>query len=110
MGYRLCIDDNIQKIDYYGTKLYGYFGAFAFEMDFMSSVKYLLSINKIEDNSYFDYGSNIEVELTAEEFNTFIKLYSEDYQKYTGTNYCMVNDSEIKELMKTPNNKILSWG
>lgn len=81
MGYRLGIktideNDNIKEI-YYGTILYGYCD----ELNLLS-FKYLVVLNKIEEDTFFDYGAKNRFFLTYDEFMLFIYLYNEDLKKY----------------------------
>lgn len=101
MGYRLNIYkikenektyENEFKIIYYGTKLYGYND----HEKFLSYI-YLVSIGKLEYDSYFDYCEENKLILNKKELTIFINLYMEDYFKYCNWKH---TKKEIKEKFK----------
>lgn len=117
MGYRLDITNKEETINYYGTKHYGY----SFQMaedgaEEFESIRYLIELGKIDPYECFFYCSDIEIELTADEFEHFIKLYSKEwedicsfYADWAGGKTLLDNE-DIQKLLKDKGNKILSWG
>ena len=95
MGYRL----NIDKLEhgalsniYYGSKLFGYE-----ESSDQLSYIYLLSLGKIDVDTYFDYSANIEIPLNLREFIIFINLYNLDLNKYVKEKDYIINIPEIQK-------------
>ena len=108
MGYRLYVNADAQPDKVYsGYKLYGYV-----EPDKLSSLQYLESLGKVNDDCYFfDYGDDPAIVLTAEEFRKFAKLYDADR-----LNAALFSDVKTlyeqenwKELVDLPKNKTLHW-
>lgn len=115
MGYRLDIykkeDRTINRETdclFYGTKLFGYC-----KNNELDSFKYLVELNKCNENIYFDYGLDIEIELTHDEFIKFITLYAEDYKKFWGEDKefnLFDEEPELKECLNYKGNFVISWG
>lgn len=112
MGYRLGVktideNDNIKDI-YYGTKLYGYVD----EQDLLS-FKYLVILNKLDEDAYFNYGASHRIFLTYDEFKLFIYLYNEDLKKYRSEYFKNEPDNTfLKEFYNLDDEcmYILEWG
>ena len=84
MGYRLyCRDADNENSEVCYGKLYGYIEPDADELE---SVKYLVSIGKVEqeDAILFDYDWFFATKLSAEEYRKFIDLYEAEYAKHSG--------------------------
>lgn len=110
MGFRMdVIDAEHPELKYSETKLFGYF-----EGKGLRSYQYLLSKGKIEGDEIFDYGLDLEIELTAEEFREFIDLYNADYMdawhNAPGWNITEGDYEQIDALKSTKSKKIISWG
>ena len=107
MGYRLDIRNDKNTIEFYGTKHYGYNFEYGYKCDKQCleypSYCFLKSIDRVSGWEHWDYGSNIHIILTAEQFKTFITLYSlECYGN-------ILEEKEIKELLEDKGNKLLTW-
>lgn len=116
MGYRLEITNKEKTIEFYGTKHYGYSFAVAEDgAEEYESVRYLIELGKIEYDDVFRYGFDVEIELTADEFEHFIKLYSKEWEDLRSgyvdwqNRKTLLELEEIQELLKDKGNKILSW-
>jgi hypothetical protein len=111
MGYRIDITSkNNPKLNYYGTKYYGYKFDMICELEKneIPSVTYLLELGKFdEDTTFFDCDEN-EIELTADEFKHFIELYSKEWEKIGKTS--LIELPSIKALIEDTGNKIIKWG
>jgi hypothetical protein len=108
MGYRLEISEIKDKKAEYkacGGKLYGYTD----ETNFKSR-QYLVDKGYLTGDEYWDYGCVDDIKVSAQEFREFIKLYNEDWNNSGKFKDDILNDEEIKELMKNDNDKILEWG
>lgn len=123
MGFRLeCKCANNENIDFYGTKLYGYYKG----IDNFPSIKYLESIGAkivlgLEDDetfeSYFDYMSHTpELTLTHDQFLIFITLYSYDWNFTVDKKYFynkdfenFLEDETIKKLIESNDDIIIYW-
>lgn len=117
MGYLLyVISKENENLNFYGTKHYGYtFELVEDGIEEFESVKYLVELGKLELYDFFNYSSDIEIELTADEFKHFIELYSKEredlfggYADWSGAK-TLLDNPEIKELLKDKSNKILRW-
>lgn len=119
MGYRLEITDKSTNKIFYGTKLYGYYGNTIEEMKDLLSIKFLKSIDVIDnldystyDGNYWDYGFNNPIDLTSEDFNKFIIFYLVDlmmYGSYVNPIYFSAIVDELIPFINT-NDKHLEWG
>lgn len=121
MGTRLNVryPDN-DRIVYDGTKMYGYISEDIFKN--LSSFKYLkdeLGLFTDEEAEEFILivtvanGSDDEYELSAEEFDKFIRLYNADYQTHHPSYiipHDLLQEHEIQELLRSPKSKVISWG
>lgn len=106
MGYRLNVKDlNDTSLEFYGTKLYGYYKETELE-----SYKYLKSLGKVTEETMWDYCFENKIILTCEEFNIFIKLYAADFKKEAHINLKDYLDYDIlKKIKKTKAKKELTW-
>lgn len=114
MGYRLNIDKlqegKLNNI-YYGTKLFGYE-----QLSNQLSYVYLLSLGKIDVDTYFDYSNNIEIPLNLKEFIIFINLYNQDLNKYIENKDSFINLPEIQkeisgiDIINDNEIYVISWG
>ena len=106
MGYRLnirCFSD--PRLNFYGTKLYGYQ-----DPEKLKSKQYLKTIFPDYDVDASYYEGDPHLTLTADEFEQFIKLYSEDWFAYSGESLSKYEGFETIELMlRSPFSKELSW-
>lgn len=112
MGFRIFIENKSHTLAFYGTKHYGYCSVDIAELP---SFKYLESIRKVEseDSLTLDAGVYFDpIILTAEQFNTFIKLYNEEYMSGISWNQPgnMLEDDEMIKLMNDKEDKEVSWG
>lgn len=104
MGYRLSIDDGVNK--FYGTKLYGYTD----HTDFLS-YEYLVEIGKADGTEFYDDGIENEIVLDSEQFKKFISLYNFDLF-FNNTMYDIFNlfeNTDIQKLVNTKFDKVVSW-
>lgn len=121
MGTRLNVRyPDSYRMAYDGTKMYGYISEDIFKN--LSSFKYLkdeLGIFSDEEAERFILivtvanGSDDEYELSAEQFDRFIRLYNDDYQIHHSENvipHDMLQEHEIQELLRSPKSKVISWG
>lgn len=116
MGYRIDIKDQHGN-RYYGTKLYGYV-----DEDKLQSYQYLIKIGKFNGwSEIFVDGCDNKITLTAKEFEVFIKLYSQEWDKELdrwkpemfGNQWIgkhLITEPEIVEMLKNTDDKIISWG
>ena len=116
MGYRLDIK-MVGKAQpkFYGTKLYGYT-----EEEQLKSYQWLMSHKYLEpllkDGHYiWTYYFDNPIVMHVKEFKEFVKLYNEDYNKYSPYLHeedCFINDPEIKKFLKLDDDKlvVLTWG
>lgn len=141
MGLRLDVYSKDRKINFYGTKHYGYNFVFADQekAKCFPSFNYLMELGKIDIEDLWDYGCSPTIELTAEEFEHFITLYSkevemsdEEYeqrkreilQKFKhksadkfialtfledAKKFKLLEQKEIVELLAYKGNKIIEW-
>lgn len=123
MGFRLeCKCANNENIDFYGTKLYGYYKG----IDNLSSIKYLASIGAkvalgIDEGetfeSYFNYMSYTpEIKLTHDQFLIFITLYCYDWNFTVDKKYFIdkgfenfLEDETIKKLIDSNDDILICW-
>ena len=123
MGTRLECKTKDERIYYYGTKLYGYTSEE--ELWEMPSFKYLQSLHI--GMPWFIHECTDDFELTSEQFETFIKLYQNDYNNFYGEEVVetkllpnltyirgghidLLNDEEIKALIESKEPVLISWG
>ena len=115
MGYRL----EISKIEYTGVsgyKLYGYINEE--ELKKLKSFRWLVEKDFIdEDDTYWGYNYNPQIILNSNEFIEFVQLYNDDLNKYYkelgyDSGYIkdsFINNTDMKELLKSNNKKLLEW-
>ena len=105
MGYRLNVTNEDKTIDFYNTKHYGYSftnakdGGLAYP-----SYCYLLELGKITGDEVFDYGLDLEITLTADQFKEFIGRYAYEIEWPS-----LLETHDIALLLKDKGNKTLSW-
>lgn len=116
MGYRIDITNEDGTIWYYGTKHYGYSFFWLDEGLKYPSVKYLYDLGKVGREKRiicWDYGCDNNITLTAKEFKKFIKLYAKEIDdmqmKATHTHYYLLEDKDIKALLKDKGDKKIEW-
>lgn len=112
MGIRLYVTNKSKTLEYYGTKHYSYngtlFGDDALEAG-LKSAEYLYKLGKIDRETYFGDCNDTQIELTADEFRTFIGLYSDETGTQGNPGWRLIDHPQIKELMEDSENKILCW-
>lgn len=114
MGYRLCCECG--DVSYYGTKHYGYTFGYADDgAKEFASVRYLVSIGKISEDDFWDYGMDNEFVLTAKQFDTWIRLYAEEWRKLQNA-YSdwppirkLLEEPDMKKLLLSDGDKKISW-
>ena len=109
MGLRLFIESEDRKVNYYGTKFYGYMFFFAEDGKTYASVRYLFELGKLKDDDFFDYCSGVEITLDAGQFAKFITLYAEEYL-LIDPERDLLQDGDIRALLASDGDKFVTWG
>ena len=108
MGYRLdaYLANDESKWACFG-KFYGYVDDWK-----LSSYRYLVEIGKIAEKTIFGYGHYPKIVLSAEEFEKFVFLYLDDWEKVYKETFLLSYRcwKRIDDLMKDKGNKVLDWG
>lgn len=110
MGYRLNVQDvGNPKINFYGTKLYGYV-----KTEDLISYKYLCEIHKAPDIYSWYISSENFIRLTAEEFVKFIDYYETDFNSKAESAQDLMKVvhgyGNLMKMKQTSSDKIVSWG
>lgn len=112
MGIRLYVTNESRTLEYYGTKHYAYngimFGSDALEAG-LKSAEYLYRLGKIDKETYFGDCNETHIELTADEFRTFIALYSDEIKIQEKSEWRLIDHPQIKALIDDPEDKIVCW-
>ena len=99
---------------YYNTKLLGYV-----DRELLTSIKYLIDIGKWKNEmpkiDEYAYGcDDYKTRINASEFREFCELYADDLSNYYPygeyKKEWFLEDDDIKQLMESDEDKILSWG
>lgn len=117
MGYRIDITAE-NGLNYYGTKHYGYSFEFGYRHDKeclnYPSYRYLKYLKKVDGYECWNYGFYGKIDLTARQFNHFIKLYAKEWDEIKGIyrdwgERSLLNEPEIQDLMKDKGMKHIEW-
>jgi hypothetical protein len=106
MGYGMEIQECAPAV--YGGKLFGYGDARK-----MKSFRFLVDLRKLseEDEFCFDARGQMPIQLNAEQFRIFVKLYDEDRKDLWGNELISTLQEipEVMEMMNSSRDKLLHW-
>lgn len=106
MGYRLEIYNKNEEYICCGGKLFGYY----IKQKDLECYKWMLNKKYIDEDTIFDYGSDIEFILERKEFEEFISLYLIEYIKFGFGCYDTALELINKILLnKELNQIIVTW-